>query len=140
REARGGEGVAVAMELDARPVVLVLESGGAAVRFERLRHAVRHLGEHGEERYEHSRLGGGESLRAAVQREARHGGEITGDEGGAADRGRDGPRRLGDRFEDEALGGTHAPPAVNDALEKVALRLRGPLRQLPEPLLTETSR
>ena len=74
------------------------------------------------------------------QRERGHRGEIAGDQRGAAHRRGRRAGRLGDRLEHEPLREAHAHLAVDDALEQVALRLRGARRQLAEARLAQPPR
>ena len=132
--------VAVAMELDARAVVLVLHRGGSAVRVQRLRRIGRDLGQHRQERHEDAGRGRREGLGAAGERERGHRGEVAGDERGPAHpRGRS-AGRLRYRLQRQSVREAHAHLAEDDALEEVALLLGGARGQLAEARLAQAPR
>ena len=132
--------LAVAVELDARAVVLVLDRGGAAVGGQRLVHVARDLGQHRQQRHEDARRRGGQRLRPLPQRERGHRGEVAGHQRGAAHRRRRHAGRFRDGLQHEPLGEAHAHLAEDHALEQVALLRRRARGQLAEPRVAHLPR
>ena len=118
--------LSVAVELDARAVVLVLERRGAAVSREHLAEILGDLGEHRQERHARLHARRRERRGAAAGGERRHRGEIAEPERRAPRALERRTERARDRLEHEPVGHPRAQLTDHDLLERLALLRRGP--------------
>ena len=132
--------VAVGVELNARPVVLVLEPRPAAVRGQNLIPVGRGLGEHGRQRHEEPGRGRSQSRGAAGARGSGDQGEVAEEERGPPQRRGIGAGRPADRLEHEPIRHARAHLARDDSAEPGLLGARRARDQRGEPFLAHAAR